>query len=94
VARASAILAIRYAHPLEQVGGALETALGEGGWKIDLIEREDGEIRAGKRGWFGYRTIDISLEAQGNETEATYTRRCKTDEFDALVRAVEIQLSV
>jgi hypothetical protein len=75
------------------VGGALEMALGEGGWKIDLIEREKGEIRAGKRGWFGYRTIDISLEAQGNETEATYTPRCKADEFAALVRAVEIHLS-
>lgn len=78
---------------MEQVGGALERALRETEWNLDALERSEGQITAGKRGWLGYRTMTISLDAQGGETTVTFQLACKTSEFQEMLSVFERILS-
>jgi hypothetical protein len=90
---AKEIRTVTYDHSLEQVGGALERAFRETGWNVDAVERSKGEILAGKRGWIGYRTVKINLEAQGSETVAVFEVDCKPSEFQELLRSFRETLS-
>ena len=56
---------------LERVGGGLEGALKAAGWHLDAIDRVDGTLVAGKRGWFGYRKLEFTLKADGPKTVLT-----------------------
>ncbi len=78
---------------MEQVGGALERAIRETGWNLDALERSEGQISAGKRGWLGYRTIHICLDAQGAETIVTFEIACKMSEFDEMMSVFENTLT-
>ena len=84
---------VTYAHSMEQIGGALERALLETGWNLDALERSDGHISAGKRGWLGYRTIEVTLDAKDGETIATFQVACRTSEFQEMMAVFERTLS-
>ena len=78
---------------MEKVGGALERALRETQWNVDAIERSEGTISAGKRGWIGYRTIKIVLEAREGETDVTFELACKSGEFQEMMTLFEATLA-
>lgn len=61
-------LQVLIACSLERVGGGLERVLKEAGWHLDAIDRMEGTLVAGKRGWFGYRKLVFSLKADGAKT--------------------------
>jgi hypothetical protein len=91
---AKATRTVTYGHSLEQVGGALERAFRDTGWNVDGLERSKGEILAGKRGWIGYRTLKVSLEAQGSETVALFEIGCKSSEFEELLQSFTATLEL
>ena len=77
---------------MEKVGGALERAFKETAWNLDELERSVGRISAGKRGWFGYRTVRIVLEPRDGETQVTFQLACKPSEFSEMMAVFEATL--
>ena len=84
---------VTYPFPMERVGGALERALKETAWNLDELERSEGLILAGKRGWMGYRTVKVDLRARNGETEVTFQLSCKVSEFEAMISVFDGILS-
>lgn len=82
-----------YPCSLEQVGGVLESLLQAQGWTIDFIERVQGQIHAGRRGWWGYRTLKVSLRPEGGQTHVEFELRCRPKEFERLCEALDQRLA-
>lgn len=78
---------------MEKVGGALERALRQTDWNLDALERFEGKISAGKRGWLGYRTIHIVLDAREGETHVTFRLSCRSSEFQEMMAVFEATLA-
>ena len=85
---------LRIERSFERVGGALERVLSDLGWHVDAVDRESGILDAGKRGWFGYRTVSCRLVANGSETTLSLKSSLKMPKLqeiiDTLSRALEL----
>ena len=79
---------------MEEVGGALERVLQEAGWHFDAIDRVEGLLDAGQRGWFGYRTFSCRLQGEGSMTRIRFETSLKASTIEGVVVALREALGL
>jgi hypothetical protein len=85
-------LAWRISASLEKVGGALEGLLRAGDWNVGYLDPPTGQLSATRRGWFGVRELNFSLNAEGSETVVELAYRIKEAELVILREHLEERL--